>query len=211
MGSVFAKLERAIPRSMAFRVARLRISDLDQYALACAWARYIDPDATVHWSDVAVQVAGVHSGYVDIVLADLKCYLTVEGEGEVDDDFDDHDPTTIVLEYEFDLWAVHENHSPIERAAVVVAPGVELSREHSEALEAVVAERPDDRELRCHGAWSPSTISGALEEWVRVHAGRDDVTFVYDHASLATLRRRNESQWNVLRRGWEHARRRIGR
>ena len=44
------------------------------------------------------------------------------------------------------------------------------------------------------GGWAPATVSGVLQDWAAVHAGRPDLTFRYQPAFVSDLARRLAEQ-----------------
>lgn len=157
--------------------------DDDDYDWALDWARKIQPNTIARWYTVGVVLADVHTGFIDVSVEGPDPLRPVWTVYRVDDPDEDEsmDPTTFPLPFDRDHWTVRDDKDwDLEQGAVAVDPGVALTRAEVEALEAVVAEHPDRRQVQRSDGWSSATINTALSKWCDVHAGRSDIVFEFD-------------------------------
>jgi hypothetical protein len=82
-----------------------------------------------------------------------------------------------VMEPNATFWAPSTRESQVE----IVRPiGGSLTEVELRRLQPTLDSGSPDRYLRCTGAWTPETISDALEWWASTYADRSDLHFEWD-------------------------------
>jgi hypothetical protein len=137
--------------------------------------------------DGAMAASGVHTHWVDAFVPaicdalGLNWCWTIVGPG--DDEYDPHDPTTLVVDYDLDLWSVWDGESmeTIAGAVVLIPVGEDPSDEALARLEQLAGQSTARRVERTPG-WSTGRLEASLASWVADHVGRPDLRFRFDRS-----------------------------
>jgi hypothetical protein len=137
--------------------------------------------------DGAMPVPGVHTHWVDAFVPAICealglnwCWTIV---GPDDDEHNPADPTTLMVDYDRELWSVWDEEvmDTVPDSAVAVPSGEEPSDEALARLDELAAQGMARRLERTPG-WSTAQLESSLAAWVAHHAGRPDLRLRFDQS-----------------------------
>lgn len=101
--------------------------------------------------------------------------------GPGDEEADLGDPTTLVVDFNREIWTVWDDETmdTLHEGAVAVPLGEEPSEPDMAKLRELVASMPGRRVER-RPAWTTSRLEEALQGWAAEHAARSDLRFRFD-------------------------------
>ncbi|MCA1846960.1 MAG: hypothetical protein LC792_27945 [Actinobacteria bacterium] len=156
------------------------------YEQLVEYLRALPVSAEIVFSDDgAMPVPGVHTHWVDAFVPaicdalGLNWCWTIVDPG--DDEHDPDDRTTLVTEYDREVWAVwDEDRRDMVPGSATAAPAGEEPNDQALARLEELAGQSTARRVERTPGWSTGRLEASLASWVAHHAGRADLRFRFD-------------------------------